>query len=216
MKEACLITGVCLWGLTVGVEYYHGHEFVKGQLSAPCTVVGQYSGFNLMCLGFPVALVLIAEVMLMNEVGAIGLTPMLETMCLLGILGSGQIRTMHVPLCIIAGIAFCCMCLNLTPYGMAATIPMAFLTFVYIVYVLGFRPKENIQETSTVTSVIYLCLDFWSIFGRLLLLCARYDASEFHYIFDTAAFGALLAILLLMWGLLFVCPCNTTKCLVHV
>ena len=204
--EIYLTVGVCLWGAAVGIQYMLGYEFVEGQLINVCTVVGRNSEFNHMCVGFPLALVLMAEVLRMNDVGALGLTPMLETLCLLGVTGCQGISRMHIPLCATAGVAFCCMCLIASPpeYGMAAALPMILLGLMLGVWKICHRTQrdeEGNARDDTVSSVLCLLLYSWSVFGRLFLLCDHPEPADFRSVFDLAVAISLSILLLGAWAI---------------
>jgi hypothetical protein len=202
MKDICLIVGSCLWGLVVSAECCMGYEVVDGQLEGPCIAMKKRTGLNLVCVGFPLALILIAEVQIMNAVGAIGLTPMLETACLLGIAGFEQIRQMHKPLCLGAGLAFGCMCfiaIKEVACSLAACMPLAAITCVCLVWRIFFRDGE---KADNVFSVIFMLMYLCSAFGRLFLLCELAAPSDLHFLIDLVAFVLILALLLIIWAVM--------------
>ena len=213
MKEVYLIVGVSLWGLTVIVESYLGHEIIDGQCTAPCRALSKFSGFNLIYVGFPLALILMAEVQYMDEVGALGLTPMIETVCLLGIVGMNQIYKMHTALCIGAGLALCCFSLNVMKleYALTVSIPLVVVALMSTALNSICHCKNDDtgkRKQNTILSMILLFLNLWSIFTRLLLLFPTQEKSEWHYFFDIISFGAILILLTLMWIAVHLCGCE--------
>jgi hypothetical protein len=185
-----LIFGSVTWISVVFIEAF----IESNKMIPPCQITMRYTGYNFIFIAFPITLILIAEIQLMQKSGALGLTCLLETFCLLGINGFEQIRGLHVPFCIIAGLSHTLVCFNIERWiGVFAGTPLLFLSVVYLIL-----PPKCIGKTyyGYIESLIFWGLDIWIALSRIALVWATPSDWVDHYWFDVISSSALTLILL--------------------
>lgn len=190
---------------------------INGELNAPCAATRAYVGYNYVFIALPIAVVCVAEVHMMNSVGAWGLTCMFETACVLGIAGYTQIVNVHVLLCVLTGVASILVCLNFGwVYAAVVGVPLVVLSVAFVVVHFGFHPDEDKSRPYTSVSIIYWLFDFWIIMGRNVLLFANTsrddDAAFDHFWLDIASFASLISLGLVCLWLIWLCPSVALAC----
>ena len=196
LSEALLIIGSFAWFFAIVVEYYQKFRLFDNQIPGPCITEREFTADNLLFVAFPVALVLVAEMNYLNSLGAIGLTCMLETFCIMGLTAYEKYVRMHAPFCLVAGVAHILVCTNVSIWaGMVAGAPLAVLGVCVLFCHAEFCPHEDENHPNTHTSVLFWMLDVWFIFSRLVLVSASPTNHVDHFWFDIVGALALAGVL---------------------
>jgi hypothetical protein len=199
LGSICLIVGTVWWLAVLVVEYALEYQslIVDSQLPPPCSTEKKFSAQNLILISFPLALILLSEVRLLNSVGAIGLTCMLETFCLMGITAYEKVIKSHLSLCLTAGLSHTLVCYNIAPWcGFLVAIPLVCVGISCIVSLCVWFPDQIDEKEYTAMSVQYWLLDIWLVTSRICLVFATPCELD-HFAFDYIGFLASLGVLAL-------------------
>jgi len=200
MNDTLLVAGTLSWFLVNAIEYTRGFHEINKNAPEPCMIHRIYASYNVFFVGFPIILIAIAEMHIINSAGAMGLTLILEFACILGIHAYDSIKTIHIPLCIIAGASATLNCLNLQwQYGAFVGIPLLLGAVMAILMQLLWFPDRDETHQHTAISCVLGFLDAWMILSRLILLKDWSNlsdkAKESRFNFDVFSFLSLLYIL---------------------
>ena len=197
LHEVLLIVGTFVWFASIAIEYRQNFRLIEHQIPAPCTTQREFTAHNLLFVAFPVALILVAEIHLCNTINAAGFICMFETFCILGVTAYEKYQRMHIPFCLLAGIAHTLNCFNFSVWcGLVAGAPLAIIDASAFTYHIIYCPNEDAWHPNTRTSVLFWLMETWFIFGRIVLLFAQDKTpSTDHFWFD--AIGAAILTTLL-------------------
>lgn len=198
MNDTLLVAGTLSWFLVNAIEYTRGFHEINKNAPEPCMIHRIYASYNVFFVGFPIMLIAIAEMHIINSAGALGLTLILEFACILGIHAYDSIKTIHIPLCIIAGASATLNCLNLQwQYGAFVGIPLLSGAVLAILMQLLCFPDRDETHQHTAISCVLGFLDAWMILSRLILLkdWSNLSDKESIFSFDVCSFLILLTVL---------------------
>lgn len=192
-----LISGTAVWAAAIVVEAYVGSE----HLIPPCDTERKFTGYNMVFIAFPIALILVAEIRMLQDMGALGLTCTVETLCLLGIAGYDQLLGMHAFLCFMAGLSLTLVCFNVAFWcGLVVGVPLLLLSMFFLVCRITCFSDMNNRNPAPFISFLFWLLDIWLILGRVVLAWAEPSDWVDHYWFDIIAATALVSVLVLLFG----------------
>ena len=184
-----LIAGVGGWMTAIFAEAFMGSK----KLIPPCQTEVKFTGYNFLFVGFPVALILVAEMRLMQAMGALGLTCILESFCLLGLTGYEQVQGAHLPFCIVACASHFLVCLNVACWsGLFVGVPLLFLSL--LLPFLHFTCNQMYLE-----SLVIWAFDIWLVLSRIVLVLVE-PSSDWvdHHWFDIVGSSSLLLLLVFL------------------
>lgn len=169
-------------------------NYVNGQMNSPCVSQSAFSGYNYLFVALPVALILVAEIRIMNTLGSIGLLCIFEAACVLTITGYTQFTGQyHVLACVLTGITNALMCMNCGfEQGLAIIVPGTVLSILFLTNYCVYHPDMTKDRPYTCISIINWFFDLLIIFGRngLLFRTTKSDWVDRFY-FDVYGFMAL-------------------------
>ena len=190
-SAALLIAGSVLWLLAIVAEYVSTCHPVRGQYPTPCFEERKFSGYNFVFVALPIATVMAAQMRMLNALGALGLTCIVEAACLLGVTGYEQIIAIHPMVANLAGIASTLICLNV---GWLCGVTMGAPLLALAVLVLVCRPPtETATHMFTGMSALYWAMDVWLILARIAMLFFGADVGWVnHFWLDVYSAAALV------------------------
>jgi hypothetical protein len=196
-NSVMLMIGSITYITTIFIEAY----METNTIIPPCVTKMKFTAYNFIFIAFPMALILSAELNLMQKAGALGLTSILETFCVLGITGFEKMKGLHVPFCITAGICHTLVAFNLVFwYGLFAGVPLLLSSLVYII--LNLRYKEETYFEYLISIVLW-GQDVWIALSRTALICIVPSNWVNHYWFDVISSSSSFFIfsVLCVWAL---------------
>jgi len=164
-----------------------------------------FSGYNYVFVAFPILAIVVAEMHIMQSLGAFGFLCLFEALCLMGLTGFEQIETLHWPFAILTGMCHTCVCLNYSvACGMLAGTPLLVL-FALMIALITYACKYESEAAENLACCTTWLLDLWLIMSRLLLLVMPQEDWVDHNLFDCAASGMLLCVLFAICVVVFAC-----------
>jgi hypothetical protein len=200
-----MVSAAVLWSSSLHYEYWlavqAGTYAVKGQWLPPCSIQRQHSGYNYVCVGLPIAIMLYEQMLFVTQPamdGAWGFTVLIETAAMLAVMGFQEIRRWHNVALATVFISSCLTWLNIAPrYLYAIALPQVSLWLLQ----LGHDIAWGCVGITTVRSIIIWCMDMYFIASHLFLIGAHPEPWTHHRHFDMAAGAALVLTLAVVWGL---------------
>ena len=195
-SSALLISGSIIWLLVIVVEYLSACRPTKGEFPTPCFEERKFTGYNLVFIGLPVATIMVAQMRMLNSLGALGLTCIVEAGCVLGLTGYAQIVAIHPVLSCLAGIASTLICMNTSwMCGVVMGVPLLLIMALceIVCHQLCF-PEETATNMYTCTSGLYWALDAWLILARLSMLFLADPGWVDHFWFDVYSAASLVVV----------------------
>jgi hypothetical protein len=196
-----LVLGCLVWFGAILADAFMG----SNDLMAPCNTERMFSGYNYVFVAFPILVVIIAEMHIMQSLGAFGFLCLFEALCLMGVTGFEQIETLHWPMGILAGVCNTCVCLNSSvSCGLLVGAPLLLL-FALMIMLMTYACKYECDAASNIACYTTWLLDFWLIMSRLLLLFMSSTDWVDHDLFDCVVSGILLCVLFAICVVVFAC-----------
>ena len=186
------LTGSALWTITLIVEGC----LQPRQLKCPCDYAARYTGINMVFVAFPILLFALSEIRMMQAMGALGLTSLLEAICLLAMIGYDQIKGLHSPLCIAAGLCHILVCFNTNLFGgiIAGSILISVTLLFLSLRLTLFRDSSLPPILILLTWIQNLCI----IWNRSILIWTPSTDHVDHLWFDIFGFIAMATILTIL------------------
>ena len=187
-----------MWALAILLESRIDNQ----RFLPPCDTESRFSAYNFLFVAFPILVIVVAEVHIMQSIGALGLTCILEGLCLLGITGFEKLVKLHSPFCLLAGLSHVCVCLNYSVWcGLFAGVPLLSLSVLFLVIGLIFQGETK----HNYLSLVLWLQDAWLILSRLVFIFQAPSDWVDHSQFDYVASASLLLVLVVVCLMVSAC-----------